>query len=135
MIGNGVVIDPKALMDEIRQIEALGYPVEGRLKISHNAHLIMPYHKALDQAKERWRDAEAIGTTGRGIGPAYVDKFARSGIRVVDLLDRDGLRKKLTAAIEEKNDILSAIYGSRAARTWTPSSRSTSSSTSSSTPT
>lgn len=112
VIGNGVVIDPKALMDEIRQIEALGYPVEGRLKISHNAHLIMPYHKALDEAKERWRDAEAIGTTGRGIGPAYVDKFARSGIRVVDLLDRDGLRKKLTAAIEEKNDILSAIYGS-----------------------
>lgn len=112
VIGNGVVIDPKALMDEIRQIEALGYPVAGRLKISHNAHLIMPYHKALDEAKERWRDAEAIGTTGRGIGPAYVDKFARSGIRVVDLLDRDGLRKKLTAAIEEKNDILSAIYGS-----------------------
>ncbi len=72
----------------------------------------MPYHKALDQAKERWRDAEAIGTTGRGIGPAYVDKFARSGIRVVDLLDRDGLRKKLTTAIEEKNEILSSIYQS-----------------------
>ena len=112
VIGNGVVIDPAALVDEIRQIEALGYDVGDRLKISHNAHLIMPYHKALDQAKERWRDAEAIGTTGRGIGPAYVDKFARSGIRVVDLLDRDGLRKKLTAAIEEKNDILSAVYGS-----------------------
>jgi adenylosuccinate synthase len=112
VIGNGVVIDPRALMDEIGQIEALGYGVEGRLKISHNAHLIMPYHKALDQAKERWRDAEAIGTTGRGIGPAYVDKFARSGIRVVDLLDRDGLRKKLTAAIEEKNEILSQVYKS-----------------------
>ncbi|MEM1118466.1 MAG: adenylosuccinate synthase, partial [Bacteroidota bacterium] len=80
-------------------------------KISHNAHLIMPYHKALDQARERWRDAEAIGTTGRGIGPAYVDKFARSGIRVVDLLDRDGLRTKLTAAIEEKNAILASVYG------------------------
>ena len=112
VIGNGVVIDPAALMQEIRQIEALGYPVEGRLKISHNAHLIMPYHKALDEARERWREAEAIGTTGRGIGPAYVDKFARSGIRVVDLLDRDGLRKKLTAAIEEKNAILKSIYGS-----------------------
>ena len=112
VIGNGVVIDPKALMDEIGQIEALGYPVEGRLKISHNAHLIMPYHKALDQAKERWRDAEAIGTTGRGIGPAYVDKFARSGIRVVDLLDRDGLAKKLRDALAEKNSILSAVYGS-----------------------
>jgi len=110
VIGNGVVIDPVALMQEIRQIEALGYAVEGRLKISHNAHLIMPYHKALDEARERWREAEAIGTTGRGIGPAYVDKFARSGIRVVDLLDRDGLRKKLTAAIEEKNEILKSIY-------------------------
>lgn len=112
VIGNGVVIDPAALMEEIEQIEALGYSVEGRLKISHNAHLIMPYHKALDQARERWRDAEAIGTTGRGIGPAYVDKFARSGIRVVDLLDRDGLRKKLKAAIEEKNEILAQVYGS-----------------------
>ena len=111
VIGNGVVIDPAALVDEIGQIEALGYPVEGRLKISHNAHLIMPYHKALDQAKERWRDAEAIGTTGRGIGPAYVDKFARSGIRVVDLLDRDGLAKKLREAIAEKNQILSSVYG------------------------
>lgn len=110
VIGNGVVIDPVALMEEIGQIEALGYPVEGRLKISHNAHLIMPYHKALDQAKERWRDAGAIGTTGRGIGPAYIDKFARSGIRVVDLLDRDGLAAKLRAAISEKNDLLKAIY-------------------------
>ena len=112
VIGNGVVIDPAALVEEIRQIEALGYPVEGRLKISHNAHLIMPYHKALDQAKERWRDAEAIGTTGRGIGPAYVDKFARSGIRVVDLLDRDGLAKKLRDALAEKNEILAQVYGS-----------------------
>jgi adenylosuccinate synthase len=111
VIGNGVVIDPVALMDEIGQIERLGYPVEGRLRISHNAHLIMPYHKALDAARERWREAEAIGTTGRGIGPAYVDKFARSGIRVVDLLDRDVLRRKLTAAIEEKNTILEKVYG------------------------
>lgn len=111
VIGNGVVIDPVALMDEIGQIERLGYPVGDRLKISHNAHLIMPYHKALDEARERWREAEAIGTTGRGIGPAYVDKFARSGIRVVDLLDRDNLRRKLTAAIEEKNVILEAVYG------------------------
>ncbi|MEO0560029.1 MAG: adenylosuccinate synthase, partial [Bacteroidota bacterium] len=111
VIGNGVVIDPVALMEEIGQVEALGYSVEGRLFISHNAHLILPYHKALDQAREKWRDVEAIGTTGRGIGPAYVDKFARSGVRVVDLLDRDGLRKKLTAAIEEKNAILESVYG------------------------
>ncbi len=111
VIGNGVVIDPVALMEEIRQVEALGYPVEGRLLISHNAHLIMPYHKRIEQARERYRDAEAIGTTGRGIGPAYVDKFARTGIRVVDLLDRDGLRKKLRVALDEKNAILKAVYG------------------------
>ena len=111
VIGNGVVIDPVALLEEIRAVEARGHAVEGRLHVSHNAHLIMPYHKALDQARERWREAEAIGTTGRGIGPAYVDKFARSGIRVVDLLNRDGLRAKLTAAIEEKNAILKSVYG------------------------
>ena len=109
-IGNGVVIDPVALMEEVRTIEELGFSVEGRLFISHLAHLIMPYHKRLDQAKERYRDAGAIGTTGRGIGPAYVDKYARTGIRVVDLLDRDVLRKKLKSAIEEKNQILRSVY-------------------------
>ena len=111
VIGNGVVIDPVALMEEIRTIKELGFEVEGRLFISHNAHLIMPYHKAVEQARERYRDAGAIGTTGRGIGPAYVDKFARTGIRVVDLLDRDVLRRKLKDAIEEKNAILRSVYG------------------------
>ncbi len=110
VIGNGVVIDPVALMKEIGTIEELGFGVEGRLRISHNAHLIMPYHKAIEQARERYRDAGAIGTTGRGIGPAYVDKFARTGIRVVDLLDRDVLRKKLREAIEEKNAVLRGVY-------------------------
>lgn len=111
VIGNGVVIDPVAVMEEIRMIRELGYDVEGRLLISHNAHLIMPYHKKIEEARERWRDAGAIGTTGRGIGPAYVDKFARTGIRVVDLLDRDVLRKKLIESIEEKNAILRNVYG------------------------
>ena len=69
VIGNGVVIDPVALMKEIGTIRELGYAVEGRLFISHNAHLIMPYHKKIEQARERARDADAIGTTGRGIGP------------------------------------------------------------------
>ncbi|HLA63788.1 MAG TPA: adenylosuccinate synthase [Rhodothermales bacterium] len=110
VIGNGVVIDPVALMEEVRQVEALGVSVEGRLWISHTAHLIMPYHKRLDTARERWRDVDAIGTTGRGIGPAYVDKYARSGIRVVDLLDRDALRAKLVTALDEKNQILQSIY-------------------------
>ncbi len=111
VIGNGVVIDPVALMEEIRTVRELGYEVEGRLFISHKAHLIMPYHKAIEKAREQARDAGAIGTTGRGIGPAYVDKFARTGIRVVDLLDRNVLRRKLKASIEEKNAILRSIYG------------------------
>jgi len=111
VIGNGVVIDPIALMQEIGMIRELGYEVEGRLWISHRAHLIMPYHKRLEEARERSQDAGAIGTTGRGIGPAYVDKFARTGIRVVDLLDRDVLRKKLRFSIDEKNAILRSIYG------------------------
>lgn len=111
VIGNGVVIDPVAVMNEINTIRDLGYEVEGRLLISHNAHLIMPYHKRVEQAREQARNNNAIGTTGRGIGPSYMDKFARTGIRVVDLLDRDVLRKKLKRAIEEKNTILKSIYG------------------------
>ncbi len=111
VIGNGVVIDPVAVLKEIEMIRELGYEVEGRLHISHNAHLIMPYHKKVEEARENWRDAGAIGTTGRGIGPAYVDKFARTGIRVVDLLDRDVLRKKLIISMEEKNAILQNVYG------------------------
>lgn len=111
VIGNGVVIDPVAVMQEIAMIRDLGYDVEGRLLISHNAHLIMPYHKQIEAVREQARDGGAIGTTGRGIGPAYVDKFARTGIRVVDLLDRDVLRTKLKASIDEKNAILRGVYG------------------------
>ena len=111
VIGNGVVIDPVAILKEIDTIRNLGFKVDGRLLISHNAHLIMPYHKKIEEARERSRDGKAIGTTGRGIGPAYVDKFARTGIRVVDLLDRDVLRIKLKRSIEEKNAILRGVYG------------------------
>ena len=111
VIGNGVVIDPAALMEEINTLSGCGFEIEGRLLISHKAHLIMPYHKAIERARESARDAGAIGTTGRGIGPAYVDKFARSGVRVVDLLDRDLLARKLKASIEEKNAILKGVYG------------------------
>jgi adenylosuccinate synthase len=109
IIGNGVVIDPAALMKEIAQLEAAGIGIAGRLLISHNAHLIMPYHKQLDNIRER--SAEKIGTTGRGIGPAYIDKFMRIGIKIVDLLDRDVLAAKLKANIAEKNQILSRVYG------------------------
>jgi len=109
VIGNGVVIDPIALMDEIRQLEKLNISIAGRLLISHHAHLIMPYHKLLDTIREQ--TTEKIGTTGRGIGPAYIDKFMRVGIRIVDLLNRDVFVKKLKRNIEEKNQILKKIYG------------------------
>ena len=90
VIGNGVVIDPDALMEEIRLLESFGIEIGGRLKISHKAHLIMPYQKLLDQLQE---SDQKIGTTGRGIGPAYIDKYNRTGIRIVDLLDREGLKE------------------------------------------
>ncbi|MBP8976592.1 MAG: adenylosuccinate synthase [Bacteroidetes bacterium] len=108
VIGNGVVLDPVALMSEIGQLKKSGITVEGRLFISHNAHLIMPYHKYLDTAREQ--GSEKIGTTGRGIGPAYIDKYMRTGIRVVDLLDRDILCKKLKRNIEASNELLSKVY-------------------------
>lgn len=114
VIGNGVVIDPVALLEEIRMVEREGVRVHGRLFISHNAHLIMPYHKLLDLASEQRmiaKDGTAVGTTGRGIGPAYEDKFARKGIRIVDLLDRESLREKLRKNIAEKNELLEKFYG------------------------
>jgi len=109
VIGNGVVLDPSALMHEIGQLQSAGIDISGRLLISHNAHLIMPYHKQLDAIREQ--TSSKIGTTGRGIGPAYIDKAMRIGIRIVDLLDRDVLAKKIKTNIEEKNQILSKVYG------------------------
>jgi adenylosuccinate synthase len=109
VIGNGVVIDPQALMSEIAQLQAAGIEINGRLLVSHNAHLIMPYHKMLDSMREK--GSAKIGTTGRGIGPAYIDKVMRVGIKIVDLLDRDILAKKLKSNIEEKNQIITKIYG------------------------
>ncbi len=111
IIGNGVVIDPVALMEEIHMLEDNGIDVKGRLFISHKAHLIMPYHKVLDQVRESSKGGEAIGTTGRGIGPAYIDKARRIGIRIVDLLDRKTLEEKLRHNFKEKNNILKKIYG------------------------
>jgi adenylosuccinate synthase len=110
VIGNGVVIDPAALIEEIRMLENEGISIKGRLFISHCAHLIMPYHKLLDQAKESSSTELKIGTTGRGIGPAYVDKASRTGIRIVDLLDRQTFKDKLQRNINQKNEILSKIY-------------------------
>jgi len=111
VIGNGVVIDPVALMEEIAILESLGISIAGRLFISHKAHVIMPYHKLLDKAKEESAGAsKSIGTTGRGIGPCYIDKFNRTGIRIVDLLNRDAFAEKLRATIAEKNQLLTKIY-------------------------
>ncbi len=116
VIGNGVVIDPVALREEIAMLEAAGVSVKGRLFISHNAHLIMPYHKQIDRASEdrlkKSIKGVAVGTTGRGIGPAYEDKFSRKGIRIVDLLDRSLLGEKLRVNIAEKNELLTKFYDS-----------------------
>ena len=110
IIGNGVVIDPVVLLEEIELLESKGIKVSGRLLISHRAHLIMPYHKLLDQAQEDLSTEDKIGTTGRGIGPAYVDKVNRTGIRIVDLLDRGTLIHKIQLNINQKNQILEKIY-------------------------
>ncbi|MEI7825990.1 MAG: adenylosuccinate synthase [Chlorobiaceae bacterium] len=110
VIGNGVVIDPAALLDEIKTVEGLGYEVTGRLFISHNAHLIMPYHKLLDSLHETAQGDQKIGTTGRGIGPSYEDKFARKGIRVVDLLSIEVLQEKLRENLAAKNKLFKNIY-------------------------
>ncbi len=109
VIGNGVVLDPWALAAELDVLENQGISVEGRLLISNQAHLVMPYHKALDKASEQ-KTNERIGTTGRGIGPAYEDKVSRTGIRVQDLLDEGKLRDKVLRLTEKKNQILQQIY-------------------------
>lgn len=111
VIGNGVVLDPTALLDEIAHLKERGIDVEGRLFISQKAHLVMPYHNLLDQAAEKHKGKNSIGTTGRGIGPAYRDKAARVGIRLVDLLNREVFLEKLTYNVREANDILTKIYG------------------------
>jgi adenylosuccinate synthase len=108
VIGNGVVVDPQALLDEIKFLEDHGFNIKGRLFISHNAHLIMPYHKIIDSINESGNNK--IGTTGRGIGPCYIDKYDRKGIRIVDLLDRVELEKKIRRNIEEKNKIIKNVF-------------------------
>ena len=108
VIGNGVVIDPKALLEEIKLLNENGISVKERLFISHNAHLIMPYHKLLDSINESGKNK--IGTTGRGIGPCYIDKFDRKGIRIVDLLNKDVLEEKIRKNLEEKNVLLKKIH-------------------------
>lgn len=109
VIGNGTVIDPGALLKEIDAIRELGVNFEGRLWVSNTAHVILHYHKVLDQAREQNRGEQKIGTTGRGIGPAYVNKTARVGIRMMDLIHEDILREKILENIEETNHILATL--------------------------
>jgi adenylosuccinate synthase len=110
VIGNGMVIDPKTLVEEIDTLQQQNCLTDPELlKISETAHVIMPYHKAIDQAREKMRGEGKIGTTGRGIGPSYEDKMARVGIRFIDLLDEAVFQAKLSRNLEEKNSYLQAL--------------------------
>jgi adenylosuccinate synthase len=110
IIGNGVVVDPAALLKEMDDLKKRGIKIDQSLLISKNAHLIMPYHKALDIASENLKGNKKIGTTGRGIGPAYADKINRKGIRMADLLDPEQFREKLAANTGEANFLLDRFY-------------------------
>ncbi len=109
IIGSGTVIDPKVLIGELDQLETLNISTSNLL-ISETAHVTMPYHRLIDQASEERRGDHKIGTTGRGIGPTYADKSERTGIRMIDLMDPDSLRKKLRWTVEYKNVILEKLY-------------------------
>ncbi len=111
VIGNGVVIDPKALLEEISLLEKQGISCEDRLKISDKAHVIFPYHNRIDELREARTKKGRIGTTKKGIGPCYADKVARVGIRIADLFDEKYFRNRLKNNIDEKNAILENLYG------------------------
>ncbi len=110
-IAGGTVIDPAVLWKEIEQLKSAGITVKGRLLISPYAHVIFPFHRELDRLAEERKGKSAIGTTGRGIGPCYVDKAARIGVRIADLLEADALRKNLQLLVESKNLELERLYG------------------------
>jgi adenylosuccinate synthase len=110
IIGNGVVVDPRGLLLEMENLRKLGVDLN-RLKISERAHVVMPYHFLLDRLEEESRGPDKIGTVMRGIGPAYVDKYSRTGIRMADLLDVDQFRTKLASVLAQKNRMITQIYG------------------------
>jgi adenylosuccinate synthase len=113
VIGNGVVVDAAVLLSEIEALQARGVDTS-RLRVSSSAHLITPYHTTIDKVTERFLGKNRIGTTGRGIGPAYADKISRVGVRVADLFDEKILRQKIEAALEQKNHLLVKVYNRRA---------------------
>ena len=110
LIGNGVVIDPESLLREIEDLRKKGIEIGGNLFIDSKAHVVLPYHKTLDEIKEEKRGKNKLGTTKRGIGPAYIDKIARTGIRIADLIDKKTLSEKLKINLEEKNEIFEKLY-------------------------
>ncbi len=110
IIGNGVIIDPSALIEEIEELQRRGIRVEENLRVSKSAHLIMPYHILMDRAKEARKGEKKIGTTGRGIGPTYADKAARSGIRVVDLFWPEYFKERLAANLADINETLVHLH-------------------------
>ena len=116
IIGNGVVVDPEVLLGELNGLSERGIDTD-KLFISERAHVIMPYHVLLDNLEEKARGNSAIGTTGRGIGPTYMDKTARMGIRVGDLLDPESLRPRLEQTLDFKNKVITAVYGGEALST------------------
>lgn len=110
VIGNGVVVDPDVLLEELAMLSSRGVDIS-KMYISERAHVIMPYHVLLDRLEEEARGASALGTTGRGVGPAYVDKIARAGIRLCDLLDWDALVPRLETTLSAKNALITKVYG------------------------
>src|SRR5262249_47919583 len=114
VIGNGVVIDPQVCLEEIQKLKSKGLlKNDADLAISETAHVILPYHKRIDILREEKKGADKIGTTGRGIGPAYEDKVGRSGIRMGDLIDPELLRKRLQSILPEKNEYIEKILRGR----------------------
>ncbi len=111
VIGNGVVLDPGQFLNEIDEVRAKGMDMDGRLWVADNAQVVLPYHKVLDQLKEKAAGKAAIGTTGRGIGPAYYDKVNRSGIRVGDLLEEAALKEKIAKQVAAHNEVIVKMYG------------------------
>lgn len=109
VIGNGMVVDPKALVEELNGLHKRGIQTNN-LRISNRAHVILPYHLKLDEVEEERKGANKIGTTKKGIGPAYMDKAARIGIRIADLLDREVFEEKLRRNLEEKNRLFEKVY-------------------------
>ena len=110
VIGNGVVVDPDALLEEIQGLRQRGIELEGRLLVSDRCHLVMPYHVKLDELAEAARGDQAIGTTGKGIGPAYTDKAARIGVRAADLFDLEALYPRLERVMGHHNAIIEKVY-------------------------